>query len=196
MDLSPEALARAVAAAAQQRPSLPPAAPPPREAAVAICLAPGERAARVLLMRRAVAPADPWSGQVSLPGGRRELGDEDLIATAVRETREEVGVDPTERGRLVGPLETVDAVARGRRMGIAITPFVFALEHAPPTVLGPEAVASFWLPLDAAASGALDDRHVYEGPGGRLLLPCWRYEEHVVWGLTHRILGALLGAAR
>ena len=62
-------------------------------AAVALMLAPAGPDLEALFIRRAVRADDPWSGQVGLPGGRAEPRDADLLATAVRETREEVAVD-------------------------------------------------------------------------------------------------------
>ena len=62
------------------------------ETAVALVLAPGSMGLEALFIRRAERADDPWSGHIALPGGRREPGDADRLATAVRETREEVGV--------------------------------------------------------------------------------------------------------
>ena len=70
----------------------------PIEAAVLVCL----HDDAVLLARRALHPDDPWSGHVGLPGGRWEAGDESLLATALRETDEEVGIDPLAHGRVLG----------------------------------------------------------------------------------------------
>ena len=64
------------------------------EAAVLVCL----HDEAVLLARRALHPLDPWSGHVGLPGGRWEEGDDSLLATALRETEEEVGIDPLAHG--------------------------------------------------------------------------------------------------
>ncbi|MBA3258253.1 MAG: NUDIX domain-containing protein, partial [Gemmatimonadales bacterium] len=59
-------------------------------AAVALVLVPDPDS--VLLIRRAERTGDPWSGHMALPGGRRDSEDSDLIATAIRETAEEVGL--------------------------------------------------------------------------------------------------------
>ena len=63
------------------------------EAAVLVCL----HDDAVLLARRALHPEDPWSGHAALPGGRWEPGDTSLLETALREAREELGIDPLAR---------------------------------------------------------------------------------------------------
>jgi 8-oxo-dGTP pyrophosphatase MutT (NUDIX family) len=168
-----------------------------RRAAVAMVLRPSPAGPEVLLMRRIEHPRDRWSGQISLPGGHAEEGDADLLATAVRETREEVGIDLARSGRLLGQLERVRAKARGRLLEMSITPFVFSRVEDVEPVPGIEAQEVFWFPLERAASGELDAVHRYEGrhPVRRTLeLPSWRFGERVIWGLTHEMLTALLRA--
>jgi 8-oxo-dGTP pyrophosphatase MutT (NUDIX family) len=146
----------------------------------------------VLLMKRASRSDDRWSGQISFPGGREEPGDANLVATAVRETREEVGVDLGAAARLLGRLRPVRAIARGQLLPMSITPFVFA-QTAPAGIdLGGEAAEAFWFPLDRAAAGELSGDHEYRlGPVTRRF-PCWRWEGHVIWGLTYQMLRNLL----
>src|SRR5579863_6444108 len=62
-------------------------------AAVAVVVRDTEEGDEVLLIKRAERDGDPWSGHIALPGGRVQKQDESFKATAVRETREEVGVD-------------------------------------------------------------------------------------------------------
>src|SRR5439155_1440867 len=162
-----------------------------RRAAVAVVLH-DARSPRVLLMKRAERPGDPWSGHISLPGGRYQPGDGDLRVTAIRETREELGID-LEGTRLLGKLEPIHPRLTGPN-GIQVTPFVFVTSAALEPVCGPEARAAFWLPIDLAASGALDGTYTY--PASSATFPSWTYESHVIWGLTHRILQRVLEIGR
>jgi 8-oxo-dGTP pyrophosphatase MutT (NUDIX family) len=167
-----------------------PAADERRRAAVAVVLHDGP-SPRVLLMKRAERTGDPWSGHISLPGGGYHASDGDLRITAIRETREELGLD-LEGVRLLGKMETQHPRSSGRN-GVEVTPFVFATEAALEPVCGPEAFAAFWLPLELAASGALDGTYTY--PTTAMSFPSWTYEGHVIWGLTRRILDLVLAAS-
>ena len=146
-------------------------------------------------MQRAERDGDRWSGHVSLPGGGFQDGDADLVATAVRETREEVGADLS-GARLLGQLPVIRAIPKGKLLPMSVTPFVFEARDIGALSLGPEATAAFWLPLSLAASGALDEKYEYRLGPVPLSLPCWRYQDRIVWGLTHQILSRLLEVLR
>lgn len=173
-----------------------PAPAPPKTtgrcAAVACVLDDEPAGARVLLMKRAERAGDPWSGHISLPGGGYQPDDGDLLATAIRETREELGID-LRGARLLGSLQPLHPRTSGPN-GIEVTPFVFHTPVALEPVCGPEALAAFWLPLDLAATGALDS--TYEYPIANMKFPAWNYEGYVIWGLTWRILRDLLDAGK
>jgi 8-oxo-dGTP pyrophosphatase MutT (NUDIX family) len=187
MDL--EQLARRLAAR-----RAPTAHPGARSAAVALLLRLERDEAEVLLMRRSERADDRWSGQIGLPGGHAEPGDFDLYATALRETREEVGVDLS-RARLLGSLAPVQAKARGELLSLWITPFVFAAVEPLEPVPGPEALEVFWFPLGRARAGKLAAEHRYRRGAEEHVLPAWRFGERVVWGLTFEILSGFLRAA-
>ena len=140
-------------------------------------------------MKRIERAGDRWSGQISLPGGHHQAEDPDLLATSVRETQEEVGVDLAGEARLLGHLEPLAAKARGRILALRIVPFVFAEMHAVQPRAGQEADSVFWFPLARALRGELDHAHAFEHEGRSVELPAWRHGEHVVWGLTYEILG-------
>jgi 8-oxo-dGTP pyrophosphatase MutT (NUDIX family) len=162
-----------------------------RRAAVAVVLRFDRGRPEVLLMNRAEREGDRWSGHVSFPGGGEHEADPDLCATARRETLEELGVDLA-AARLLGRLESIRAVAKGKVLPMTISPFVFERSGDVDFRLNHEAVGAFWLPLDLAASGALDDRYPYKLGPLPMDLPCWRYDGHVVWGLTYQMLRKLL----
>jgi 8-oxo-dGTP pyrophosphatase MutT (NUDIX family) len=163
-----------------------------RRAAVAVLLHDTPEGTRVLLMKRAERQGDPWSGHISLPGGGFHPGeDPDLLATAIRETHEELGV-VLDRSQLLGSLPTLGPRSAGTTP-IEVTPFVFRCTESPAIQCGPEALAAFWLPLDIAMSGVLDKPFTY--PGSQMTFPSWDFEGHVIWGLTRRILDDLVAAA-
>jgi 8-oxo-dGTP pyrophosphatase MutT (NUDIX family) len=151
----------------------------------------------ILLIRRAERPNDPWSGHMAFPGGREELHDPNLLATALRETREEIALDLERTGRLLGQLQALPAVARGQFIGMEIVPFVFELTDQAPLAFNPAEVAeAIWIPLEPLRRGALRTTVPYELGGQRLNLPAHDFEGRIVWGLTYRMLDqlfALLG---
>jgi 8-oxo-dGTP pyrophosphatase MutT (NUDIX family) len=163
---------------------LPPVEGPGRPAAVLVCLQGG----RVLLLRRAVHENDPWSGHVSLPGGRHEPGDGTLLQTALRETCEEVGFDAGEVGEVLGALG--EYAGRGRGIAaIRIAAFVAWLPWEPQLELSDEVASAHWIDLEALVPG---EAVVSEMRGA---MPAYRVEDGgvrlTVWGITHGILELL-----
>lgn len=165
-----------------------------RRAAVALVLRAPPAAGEVLLLRRAERAGDRWSGQIGLPGGHADPADPDLLATALREAREEVGLDLARDARPVGRLQAVQAKARGHLLPMWITPFVFCATTELAPQPGPEAVEVFWFPLTRAGAGELAWTHRYLREQEERVLPAWRFEERVVWGLTYEILVGFLRA--
>jgi 8-oxo-dGTP pyrophosphatase MutT (NUDIX family) len=161
-------------------------------AAVAVVIAPDPDA--ILLIRRAERVGDPWSGHMALPGGRRESEDSDLLATAIRETREEVGILLTD-GDLLGGLE--DVVPRTPVLPpIAVRPYVFMASSRPPISLNPEVTASSWVPLSRLLRTDTHHPVRLEVAGQTRVVPAFELEDGIVWGMTERILTALLNHLR
>ncbi len=157
-----------------------------REAAVALLVRPRDEL-EVLLIKRSEHEADPWSGHMALPGGRREPGDADLLATALREAFEEIGIQTLAEDRL-GALDEVTP-RTPRLPPLVIAPFVLAVPaeataHPDPT----EVDAALWVPLSALADERATDELIIELEGLRRSFPAYRYLDYVIWGLTHRIL--------
>jgi 8-oxo-dGTP pyrophosphatase MutT (NUDIX family) len=126
------------------------------------------------------------AGEISFPGGRREPGDPDLIATALRETHEEVGL-PAESVELIGALEPTPTVVTG----YAIYPFVGIVPSGfrwRPS--DSEVAAVIDLPLPAVAAGYGRRRLVRRG--GAIHTDTYVVDGHMIWGATARIVSDLL----
>jgi 8-oxo-dGTP pyrophosphatase MutT (NUDIX family) len=158
-----------------------------RQAAVAAVLREAGGGLELLFIRRAEDPADRWSGHMAFPGGRREPEDEDLVATAVRETFEEIGLDLVAQGELLGGLDELHAIARGRPVDLGITPFVFRLHGPASLTLSNEVTSLHWLPLDELMGPRHFSTFEYVHEGTTLRLPCLRIGDVVIWGLTFRM---------
>lgn len=158
-----------------------------RRAAVAAVLRPGALDTELLLIRRAEREGDPWSGHMALPGGHLQAGDADLLATALRETQEEVGVDLREH-ELLGALDEHPAMAHGKFTGIVIAPFVFALRKDVELQPNYEVADLIWASLGRMARGESAAVKELQRDGRLVRFPGFGVGEHVVWGLTHRVL--------
>ncbi len=149
----------------------------------------------ILLIERAEKEGDPWSGHMALPGGRREPGDDDLLATALRETHEEVGV-VVPASRVLGELDELRP-SKLRRFAITVAPYVAAVPIVTRTVPYPaEVETAVWIPIPHLASDAAVDEVLIELEGESFSLPALNYQEYVIWGLTHRILTDFMDVAR
>ena len=162
------------------------------EAAVAIvhARAPEES---ILLMRRTTREGDPWSGHWSLPGGRREPEDPDLLHTALRELHEECGVrlDPAQ---LEAPLEPTFV---GRLVGtkMLVAPFVFSIDHEMPTVVDPEEAAeTLWVPVRVLRDPARRGVHSVPGMPVDKQFPGIDLNGVPLWGFTYHLVTNWLGA--
>ncbi len=168
-----------------------------RRAAVAVILRPwGGEDIAFLFIKRAEDPQDQWSGHMAFPGGRVDPRDADSLATARRETREEVGLDLASSATLLGRLDELQASAKGRRLPLIITPFVLAWEGEsdalgagdPELILNDEVEAIHWIRgrelRDPAAVGTTP----YVFGGQRYDLPCLHVQGQTIWGLTYQML--------
>lgn len=164
-----------------------------RRAAVALIFRAGEEGRpELLFIKRAEYPGDPWSGQIAFPGGREETGDASLSHTAIRETHEETGIDLVRHGRVIGTLD--DLYPRSVRLpAISVRPFVFALEGSEALTLSPEVALAFWIPFGALAHTEAWREDTVFARGIQINARVFKHEDHVIWGMTERILAQLLG---
>jgi 8-oxo-dGTP pyrophosphatase MutT (NUDIX family) len=171
------------------RPPWDEAAAPGRPAAVLVLLYPDETGqARVVLTERADRGGH-HSGEVSFPGGRAEPDDADLVATALREANEEVGLDAEREGvRVLGslPVRWIPV------SDFAVTPVVAAVERRPTLMAQPAEVAAILEPPIAAflpdAAMIMVERNIR---GWQLRYAAYPVDGLAVWGMTAMVLGGL-----
>jgi len=165
------------------------AAPEQRHAVVAALLREGREGVEVLLIQRAEHELDPWSGHMALPGGHGDPTDSSLVATAVREISEEVGLDLLQHAELLGRLPEVQA----RPRQITIFPLVFALSAGPEPTPNPSEVQRIvWARLDHLRAPAARSGYEISVRQQRHRLPAFDVDGYTVWGLTYGILVNLL----
>lgn len=147
-------------------------------AAVAIILRIEGEELQVLLVKRVINPSDPWSGNMALPGGRRNRG-EDIAETVARETMEETGID-VHSFRF---LRNLDIQTSGRAGSpLRILPFIYLCEEKPKVTLNKELTLWFWASLDELKRG------LGTASMGGNDVPAYLVNGEAVWGLTFRIL--------
>lgn len=158
-----------------------------REAAVLLVLYPRDGEPWIVFTRRTERVAD-HKGQISFPGGSKEPEDRSLVETALRETREELGVDPGTL-RVVASLAPVFTVATR----YVIAPFVAYTSARPPIEPDPFEVAEV---IDVPIRALLDPKtrrvEIWDSHGVPREVYFYDYGEHVIWGATARILKQLL----
>jgi len=159
--------------------------PPPdngSDAAVLIAILADGPEPEVLLTRRP-AHMKSHAGEVAFPGGKRETGDADLVATALRESDEEVGL-------AAGQVEILGALRPCRaKSGIKVVPIIGLVRQTPVLVANPCEVESvFRVPLRffLETQPTRDYRVTWRGLD--LLVPCFRHGGYIIWGLTAHML--------
>jgi 8-oxo-dGTP pyrophosphatase MutT (NUDIX family) len=166
------------------------ASAPPEELWPAAVLAPvfeAEGQMSLLFTQRTMSLRD-HQGQISFPGGVREPGDPDLLATALREAEEEIGLQP-EAVNLLGNLKPVITVT-----GYWINPFVALIPHPYDFRLNHHEVMHLLeFPVAAFCAPERWNSGSYRYKDQTRQVCCWKYGDTVIWGATARMLLDLLG---
>ena len=158
-----------------------------RQASVAVILDNPE-APSVLLIKRADRVGDPWSGQVAFPGGKAQEGDTTLREIAVRETREELGVDLGKEAIFLGYFTSF----RTHTGTLDVFPAVFLLTKEVEVRPNEEVSSYRWVKLTELTAESRTSYRVDAG-GQTRETPAYLVGDYAIWGLTHRIISSLLG---
>lgn len=144
----------------------------------------------VLLTQR-TAHLQKHAGQISFPGGGWEPGDPDLIATALRETEEEIGL-PAAHVQVLGQLATYETST-----GYGVAPVVGWIEPPFPLALDPFEVAeAFEVPLAFILDPANHRRERAVRDGRERFFYVLPYEDRYIWGATAGMLVNLYDVLR
>jgi 8-oxo-dGTP pyrophosphatase MutT (NUDIX family) len=127
-------------------------------------------------------------GEVAFPGGRLDRRDPHLLAAALREAYEEVGIEP-QTVDILGSFES----RRTRSTGIMVTPFVGMVRGTPELRPDPKEVAEiFEVPVSVLLDTRHRGAHRWQRNGATLDRPAILYRHQVIWGLTYELTMRLL----
>jgi 8-oxo-dGTP pyrophosphatase MutT (NUDIX family) len=163
----------------------------PGEASVLVPLVQRDDGLHVLLTQRTDHLHD-HAGQISFPGGRRDPGDADAVATALRETAEEIGLD-ARHIEVLGTLPVYTTITHfvvTPVVALVQTPFELRLDAF-------EVAEAFEVPLPFLMTPAHHHRHAFEflGTPREFLSMPWQGDgrEYFIWGATAAMLRNLYG---
>jgi len=164
-----------------------------KHAAVTLLVGLEEAQPSILFIRRAEWVNDPWSGHTALPGGHVGRSDADLLETARRELREEIGVALT-REDYLGRLNDLRPSARSP--SIVVSPFVAWVDTPVSIRTSREIQSQRWIPIHALRDPAHQSELSHMSRGLKLMFPSIVYKGFTIWGLTHAVVSNFLEVTR
>ena len=126
------------------------------------------------------------SGEVSFPGGMMEDEDLDLYHTALRESQEEMALDP----KLVELLGSLNFLIS--RFDIEVNPYVAIITEKPNLIANEEIQEIFEVPIAYLLDNKNRQTQTFQRDKMQLEMPTWYYNEQKIWGLTAMITADLL----
>ncbi|SDX70972.1 NUDIX hydrolase [Marinobacter mobilis] len=129
------------------------------------------------------------SGQVAFPGGKRDLSDRTLVETALRESHEEIGLEPGQV-EIIAPLSQVMS-----RYGILVTPYVGLVPHDISLAANPDEIESiFRVPIEFFLTDPRERTDTIPFLDQTYHIPCYRWGRYEIWGLSAVVLVDFLNA--
>lgn len=156
-----------------------------RDAAVLIPIVGGDSPKLIFTVRTDTLPSH--KGQISFPGGSIDPQDASGVDAALRESQEEIGIDP-HSVEVIGELDSVPTFVSG----YVIRPFVGWLDDRPALLPNPAEVARV---LEVPIAELVEEIHAAPGfshQGRTFPTEAWIWHDNIIWGATARILRLLL----
>ena len=159
----------------------------PKKAAVLALFYPDSNNQTRFLLTERASYNGAHSAQISFPGGKFDMGDDNLKTTALRETYEEVGV-PFEAIQIIR--QTSDAYIPPSNFLVA--PFI-GISEKTPLFIPNEEVAEV---IEVLVSDLLDDENLTfvemeTSYMKNIEVPCFKLNDYIVWGATAMMLSEI-----
>jgi 8-oxo-dGTP pyrophosphatase MutT (NUDIX family) len=127
-------------------------------------------------------------GQISFPGGRQDKKDKDLLTTALREAREEMGIEKKDV-RILGELDDICTATTD----FCVSPFVALIPYPYPFKVNSREIEEvIEVPLSVLLDESRFRQELHKGDGKPFLVYFYQHKDHTIWGATATILKQLL----
>lgn len=137
-----------------------------------------ESTPHIILTRRA-SHMSSHAGEVAFPGGKCDSTDASIIATALRESREEIGL-PEDQVQVIGELDVFTS-----KVGLKVQPIIGMVPHDLRLVPNPGEIESiFRVPVEFFLNEQVSYTHNFRFMGQDIVVPSFNFGDYVIWGLT------------
>lgn len=153
--------------------------PVPVRADAAVLIAVTDAAIPEIILTRRASHMSSHAGEVAFPGGRCDSTDASIVATALRESREEIGL-AEHHVEIIGELDSFTS-----RAGLRVQPIVGMVPPDVPLTASPDEIESiFRVPVEYFLNEKPVYTHTFHFMGQEVTVPSFNYGDYVIWGLT------------
>lgn len=153
--------------------------PSPERVDAAVLIPVTEEPVPHIILTRRASHMSSHAGEVAFPGGKRDASDASIIATALRESREEIGL-PEDRVEVIGELDAFTS-----KVGLRVQPIIGMVPCEQLLVPNPDEIESiFRVPVEFFLTADVSYTHRFRFMGQEMTVPSFNYGDYVIWGLT------------